>query len=151
MMYLLVLMGQLGRNYRVSENLLARCFGFEEVDGVYVVKNDLDYFSVITLFFYIGKKVRYSRIRVALESCVLRRFASDKDALIGSSEMTHMALDLLVCPYVSREAKDIIVGYYGMAGSDISRVQRYNDYWFTKWADFDFSKELDAKVSQEVY
>ncbi|MDD2005975.1 antiviral reverse transcriptase Drt3b [Pseudomonas putida] len=150
-MYLLVLMGQLGRNYRVSENLLARCFGFEEVDGVYVVKNDLDYFSVITLFFYIGKKVRYSRIRVALESCVLRRFASDRDALIGSSEMTHMALDLLVCPYVSREAKDIIVGYYGMAGSDISRIQRYNDYWFTKWADFDFSKELDAKVSQEVY
>ncbi|MFG0268798.1 antiviral reverse transcriptase Drt3b [Pseudomonas sp. zjy_14] len=150
-MYLLVLMGQLGKNYRVSENLLARCFDFEEIDGVYVLKNDLDYFSIITLFFYIGNKVRYSRIRVALESCVLRRFAEGKDALVGSSEMTHLALDLLVCPHVSRETKHKILGYYGMTGSDISRVLWYNDYWFTKWADFDFSKELDAKVSQEVY
>ncbi|MNJ20350.1 reverse transcriptase [compost metagenome] len=150
-MYLLVLMGQLGRNYRVSENLLARCFGFEEIEGEYVVKSELDYFSIITLFFYVGNKVRYSRIRSALESCILRRFANNKEALVGDSEMTHMALDLLVCPYVSRDTKNIIISYYGMAGPDISRVKSYNDYWFTKWGDFDFSKELDAKVSQEVY
>ncbi|MGZ9741121.1 antiviral reverse transcriptase Drt3b [Pseudomonas sp. GNP012] len=150
-MYLLVLMGQLGRNYRVSESLLARCFGFEAAADGYVIKSELDYFSIITLFFYVGKKTRYARIRVALEACVLRRFVQSRETLVGDSEMVHMALDLLVCPYVSRETKNLIISYYGMSGSDISRVEAYNDYWFTKWADFDFSKELDAKVSQEVY
>ncbi|MBI6125371.1 RNA-directed DNA polymerase [Serratia marcescens] len=150
-MYLLVLMGQLGKNYRVSESLLARCFGFEKIDGTYTPKNELDYFSITTLLFYIGKKVRYSEIRAALEAYILQRFAQNKDSLIGSSEMTHLALDLLVCPYVSTEKKESILSYYGMAGSDLSRLQSYNDYWFTKWANFDFSKELDAKVSQEVY
>lgn len=150
-MYLLILMGQLGKNYRVSESLLARCFGFEKIDGAYKVSNEIDYFSVITLLFYVGKKVRYSEIRAALEDCVLERFAKNRESLVGSSEMTHLALDLLVCPYISRTTKESILGYYGVAGSDLSRLQSYNDYWFTKWDKFDFSKELDAKVSQEVY
>lgn len=150
-MYLLVLMGQLGKNHRVSESLLARCFGFEKIDGIYKEKNEMDYFSIITLLFYIGKKVRYSEIRAALETCVLQRFFQNRGSLVGSSEMTHLALDILVCPYVSRETKESILSYYRMAGSDLSRLQSYNDYWFTKWANFDFSKELDAKVSQEVY
>ena len=111
----------------------------------------MDYFSIITLLFYIGKKVRYSEIRAALETCVLQRFFQNRGSLVGSSEMTHLALDILVCPYVSRETKESILSYYRMAGSDLSRLQSYNDYWFTKWANFDFSKELDAKVSQEVY
>lgn len=150
-MYLLVLMEQLGKNHRVSESLLARCFGFEKIDGIYTAKNEMDYFSIITLLFYIGKKVRYSEIRAALEACILQRFIQNRGALVGSSEMTHLALDILVCPYVSRETKVSILSYYRMDGSDLSRLQSYNDYWFTKWANFDFSKELDAKVSQEVY
>ena len=150
-MYLLVLMGQLGRKYRLSENLLARCFGFREFEGAYIVKNELDYFSIVTLLFYVGKKVRYSRIRVALESSIVDRFTRNRGSLVGSSEMTHLALDLLVCPYVSSDTKNVIISLYGMAASDLSGFQSYNDYWFTKWADFDFSKELDAKVSQEVY
>lgn len=150
-MYLLVLMEQLGKNYRVSESLLARCFGLEKTEGRYIVTNEMDYFSIITLFFYVGQKVRYSEIREALEAYVLHRFTRSRASLVGSSEMTHLALDLLVCPYVSRETKVSIMSYYGMDGSDLSRFQYYNDYWFTKWANFDFSKELDAKVSQEVY
>lgn len=150
-MYLLVLMEQLGKNYRISESLLARCFGFKKTDERYAVENEMDYFSIITLLFYIGKKVRYSEIRAALETYILQRFAQNRGSLVGSSEMTHLALDLLVCPYVSRETKESILSYYRMTSSDLSRLQSYNDYWFTKWANFDFSKELDAKVSQEVY
>lgn len=150
-MYLLVLMEQLGRNYRIDEGLLARCFGLEAVDDNYIVKSELDYFSIITLFFYVGKKTRYARIRDALESYVLHRFSQRKDSLVGDSEMVHMALDLVVCPYVSRETKNVLIGHYGIPRSDLSKIEGYSDYWFTKWADFDFSKELDAKVSQEVY
>lgn len=150
-MYLLVLMQQLGRSYRIGEELLGRCFGFERVAGSYVAKSELDYFSIVTLFFYIGNKVRYSRIKASLELHVRRRFEISPNLLVGNSEMTHMALDLLVCPYVSRETQRLIIEQYGMTTADLFRFKSYNDYWFTKWSNFDFSKELDAKVSREVY
>ncbi|WP_321955781.1 antiviral reverse transcriptase Drt3b [Burkholderia cenocepacia] len=150
-MYLLVLMRQLGRNYRLHEAVLAKYFGFELVEGKYSPPGKIDYFSAITLFFYIERKVRYSRLRSALETCVLERFKLEKRTLHGNSEMLHLALDMLACPYASAEIKSGILACYDIPPSDLPHIQRSNEYWFTKWDRFDFSKELDAKVSQEVY
>ncbi len=150
-MYLLVLMRQLGRNYRLHETVLAKYFGFELAEGKYNPPVKIDYFSVITLFFYIESKVRYSRLRAALEICVLERFKFEKGTLHGNSEMLHLALDMLACPYASAEIKSGILDCYDIPLPDLPHIQRSSEYWFTKWDRFDFSKELDAKVSQEVY
>ncbi|WP_321882152.1 antiviral reverse transcriptase Drt3b [Paraburkholderia bannensis] len=150
-MYLLVLMRQLGRNYRLHETVLAKYFGFEFADEKYILSGKIDYFSTITLFFYIENKIRYSRLKSALESCVLDRFKLEKSALQGNSEMLHLALDLLVCPFASDEIKLGILGCYDIPPSDLPHIQKNSEYWFTKWDQFDFSKELDAKVGQEVY
>ena len=150
-MYLLVLMRQLGRNYRVDESVLGYSFGFELLDGQYQARSRLDYFSIVTLFFYVENKSRYSLLRSALEKHVLERFRLKRDSLIGDSEMVHLALDLTACPFVSDEIKTSILQMYGLPANNLLRIQKYSEYWFTKWGDFDFSKELDAKVSQEVY
>ncbi|MCH5509126.1 antiviral reverse transcriptase Drt3b [Pseudomonas fragariae (ex Marin et al. 2024)] len=150
-MYLLVLMRQLGRNYRVDESVLGYSFGFELLEGRYEARSDLNYFSIVTLFFYMDNKFRYSLLRSALEKHVLERFGLKRDFLIGDSEMVHLALDLVVCPFVSSETKTSILKMYGLPANNLLRIQKYSEYWFTKWGDFDFSKELDAKVSQEVY
>ncbi|MDZ4036863.1 antiviral reverse transcriptase Drt3b [Burkholderia gladioli pv. alliicola] len=150
-MYLLVLMRQLGRNYRLHEAVLAKYFGFELIEGKYNPPQKIDYFSVVTLFFYVGSKVRYSRLRTALEISVQDRFKLEKGTLSGNSEMLHLALDMLACPYASAEMKSGILDCYDIPPSDLSHIQRCSEYWFTKWDRFDFSKELDAKVSQEVY
>lgn len=150
-MYLLVLMRQLGRNYRVDESVLGYSFGFELLDGKYQARSRLDYFSIVTLFFYVENKSRYSLLRSALEKHVLERFRLKKDSLIGDSEMVHLALDLTACPFVSDETKTSILQMYGLPANNLLRIKKYSEYWFTKWGDFDFSKELDAKVSQEVY
>ncbi|MGV8842690.1 MAG: antiviral reverse transcriptase Drt3b [Pseudomonas sp.] len=150
-MYLLVLMRQLGRNYRVDESILGYSFGFELLDGQYQAISSLNYFSIATLFFYVENKSRYSLLRTALERHVLERFSLKKDSLIGDSEMVHLALDLTACPFVSDATKTSILQMYGLPANNLLRIQKYSEYWFTKWGDFDFSKELDAKVSQEVY
>lgn len=150
-MYLLVLMRQLGRNYRVDEKVLAYSFGFELLDGEYQTKSSLNYFSIVTLIFYIEKKSRYSLIKRALEKHVLEKFKLKQDSLIGDSELVHLALDLTVCPFVSKETKIRILQMYGLPANNLLRLTKYSEYWFTKWGDFNFSKELDAKVSQEVY
>lgn len=150
-MYLLVLMRQLGKNYRIHEKVLGYSFGFELIDGQYQAKSSLNYFSIVTLFFYIEKKSRYSLLRSALEKHILERFRLKQDSLVGDSEMIHLALDLTACPFVSNETKMKILQMYSLPKNNLLRIQKLSEYWFTKWGNFDFSKELDAKVSQEVY
>lgn len=150
-MYLLVLMRQLGKNYRVDEHVLGHSFGFEFTDGEYRPKSKLDYFSIVTLYFYVENKKRYERLRSNLEEHVLERFYLKKDSLVGDSEMVHLALDLIACPYVTERTKTEILRAYGLPANNLRRMLKYCDFWFTNWGNFDFSKELDAKVSQEVY
>jgi len=150
-MYVLVLMRQLGKNYRIDESSLAKCFGFDLDSENYCRRDTLDYFSIITLYFYIEKKSRYSTLRDALDDHVIKKFKLKKDSLVADSEMTHLALDLIACPYVARKLQVQLLKLLGIPESSLKRIQEYNEYWFTKWGDFDLSKELDAKVSQEVY
>jgi hypothetical protein len=150
-MYLLVLMRQLGNGYRIDEATLSSCFGFEMVSGNYRAKSSLNYFSIITLLFYIEEKKRYSQLRSALEVHILEKFELKKDSLAGDSEMIHLALDLVSCPHICKKVKVAILKLYNVPENNLLRIQKYNEHWFTKWGEFDLSKELDAKVSQEVY
>lgn len=150
-MYLLVLMRQLGYGYRLDEERLGRIFGFKLSNGDFRSESELNYFSIVTLFFYMESKVRYSLLRRALEEYVLEKFLVKKESLIGDSEMVHLALDLMVCPFVRDEVKVKILENYELNRDDLLNVKKYSKYWFTKWREFDFSKELDAKVSLEVY
>lgn len=149
--YLFVLIRQLGKNYRVDESTLGHSFGFYFLDGQYQTRASLNYFSIVTLFFYIENKSRYKLLRKALERHVLERFRLKQESLLGDSEMVHLALDLTVCPFVSDDTKNMILQMYGFPANNLLRIKKYSKYWFTKWGDFNFSKELDAKVSQEVY
>ncbi|WP_313057296.1 antiviral reverse transcriptase Drt3b [Stutzerimonas nitrititolerans] len=150
-MYLLVLMRQLGKNYRIDERVLAYSFGFDLLNDQYHLRSSLDYFSITTLLFYIEDKSRYSNLRVALEHHILEKFRLKGESLIGDSEMVHLALDLIACPYVHDETKRKILLAYELPTNHLLRIRKYSDFWFTRWGDFDFSRELDAKVSQEVY
>ncbi len=150
-MYLLVLMQQLGRNYRLPEIVIAEYFGFQFCDDTYNQNGSVDYFSAITILFYIKNKVRYSRLKSSLERSILNRFTLEKSSLRGNSEMLHLALDLLACPFVAVNVKLAILDCYGIPASDFVGVHESAQLWFTKWNGFDLSRELDAKVSQEVY
>lgn len=150
-MYLLVLMQQLGRNYRLPEIVIAEYFGFQLRDNTYIHEGSVDYFSAITILFYIENKVRYSRLRGSLERSILNRFTLEKNSLRGNSEMLHLALDLLACPFVAMNVKLTILDCYGIPSSDLVGIHESGQLWFTKWDGFDLSRELDAKVSQEVY
>lgn len=150
-MYLLVLMSQLGSNYRIDEITLGKCFGFIMHPEGFRSEPTLDYFSIVTLLFYVQKKTRYERLKLVLEELIIRKFELKRESIIGDSEMIHLALDLLACPYISNVLQSEILKFYDVPKNHLIRIQRYSNRWFTKWDQFDFSKELDAKVSQEVY
>ncbi|EGQ9935357.1 ABC transporter ATP-binding protein, partial [Vibrio vulnificus] len=72
-------------------------------------------------------------------------------SLLDESEMVHLTLDLISCPYISVSFKKNLLSRYGIEKDLVKRIISKNKFWFTKWNEFDFAKELDAKLSKDVY
>lgn len=158
--YLLTVVRELDREFRIPEVRLAKFIGFDfeknEIPDRY-----LNYFSIVVLIFYMGHSNKYSKIKVALSEYIenyIRSFPIEKRS--KSSELTHLILDLLACPYIDDIFKikiySIYKNYTSMAEIFSSRKIVYFHkknikYWFTKWERFNLAKELEYKKSQEVY
>ena len=68
------------------------------------------------------------------------------------TELTILLFDLLSCPFLEDEFKKDLLGYYDITNtSELNKIIERKGYWFLKWDNFDFGKELEAKKSLEVY
>lgn len=74
-----------------------------------------------------------------------------KDYFLGESEMVHLTLDIISCPYINMAFKKRLLTRYDIGNDLFKKVISKNEVWFTKWNNFDFAKELDAKLSKDVY
>lgn len=150
-LYLLVLIRQLGKYYWLDLTSLTRYFGISEIKGEFSFKDNLNYFSITTLLFYLSDKKRYDKLKMDLLKNIQRLYEKRKDDLLSDAELTHLTLDLIVCPYIDLGFKRELLGLYGISKSHVKKIISLNEFWFTKWREFNFAKELDAKLSQEVY
>ena len=70
------------------------------------------------------------------------------------SELSILTLDLITCPYLTYQNKKDIAGLIGINEQMLKSMLEYfrkQKYMFTKWTKVDVTKELSAKISQEVY
>jgi hypothetical protein len=117
--------------------------------------NNFNYFSIAVLLFFIENKNRYSKTKAIIKAHILQKFETISEENRGkTTELVLLLFDLLSCPYLDRPFKNKLLSLYGIDGS-MGRLRtaiiNHREYWFTKWKDFDFGKELEAKRSQEVY
>ncbi|MCE9663257.1 RNA-directed DNA polymerase [Halomonas sp. M5N1S17] len=153
-LYLLTVLSELGKDYRVEEEVIASFLGAKKKESVntYQFTNDLNLFSITVALFYIRGKKRYNDLRDAIEQHIIERMESTASILSKDTERTVLFFDCLSCPYLSDDLKRHLLTLYGVeALSDQDSLIKLRGAWFTKWTDFDFGKELDAKRSLEVY
>jgi len=150
-LYLLIALKSLGRDYRIDEGTLSNNFGMNLDSNT--CDNQLNYFSIVVLLFYIENKKRYEKIKRTLKKHVIEKFNSILDENRGkNTELTFLLLDLISCPYLDRKFKNRLFSIYDINnGHTRSFIINSNKYWFTKWTDFDLGKELEAKKSHDVY
>lgn len=152
-LYLLIVLKQLGREYRVDESVLCQHFGIDLKNKRCL--NQLNYFSVVVLLFYIENKKRYYLIKSILKNYILEKYENTSFENRGKiTELTLLFFDLIACPYLDRSFKNKLFNLYGIEskmGRQRTAIINYKDNWFTKWTNFDFSKELEAKKSKDVY
>ncbi|MFA0260488.1 ABC transporter ATP-binding protein, partial [Vibrio cyclitrophicus] len=150
-LYLLVLIRQLGKYYWLDEFTLIKYFNIKDNGHELIFDDHLNYFSITSLLFYISDKKRYTFIKEGLIKHIEYIYESKNDSLLDESEMVHLTLDLISCPYVSLSFKKSLLSRYDIEKSLVKRIISKNKFWFTKWNEFDFAKELDAKLSKDVY
>lgn len=152
-LYLLIALKELGREYRIDEDVMCKHYGINLKQRK--CENHLNYFSIVVLLFYIENKRRYFKTKSILKAHILQKFKIESEENRGKkTELTLLLFDLLVCPYLDRGFKNKLLTFYGIptrSGSLRTALIEQRQYWFTKWTDFDFGKELEAKKSQEVY
>lgn len=163
-LYLLTVVKDLDREFRIPEVLLERFIGFDHEQNK-IPDFRLNYFSIVVILFYLGHSTKFEKIKTALKNYIeeyIKSFPIEKRN--KSSELTHLILDLIACPYLdikykrkifivykeSKTFKEVIESVRTL--NKILDFQKNNlKYWFTKWERFNLAKELEYKKSQEVY
>lgn len=149
--YLLVLLRQLGKYYWLDQAMLTKYFNISSNGKTLKFQNNLNYFSITTLLFYICDKKRYKQIKDCLLEYINDLYSDRVDTLSSDSEMIHLTLDLIACPFININYKKTLLSKYGIPAPSVKKIVGINSFWFTKWKDFNFAKELDSKFNNEVY
>lgn len=184
-LYLLIALSQLGREYRLNFKVLCKYFNITiDKDGSLHFNNDLNYFSITVLLFYIKDIDSYSMILRGLKKIILKKFEIGKQyGWKDNTELVLLLMDILSCPYLNDKVRDHfknkvrdakkrnskslklyikelkdekykfkkhLLYLLGITDNQITLIEQER-FWFTKWTEFDFGLELQAKRSQEVY
>ena len=165
-LYLLIVLRDLDKDFRLTEKLLAKYLNvLNKNNEIDFEECNFNYFSIVVVLFYIGNSSKYPTLKSKLMIYILSHIESiPVEKRRKSSELTHLVLDLLACPFINTTYKEQVLKTYRKNFPDydeiqtsldtrniISFIKNYQKYWFTKWSNFNLEKELNAKKSLEVY
>lgn len=112
-LYLLIALKELGREYRLEENVLCKYYGLNLKE--LTCKYNLNYFSIIVLLFLIENKQRYSNTKRIIKKHILEKFESiSMENRTKSTETILLLFDLLTCPYLDRMFKNKLLTLHGI-------------------------------------
>lgn len=159
-LYLIAILDELGKSYKLEYNTLLSYFGLKSTSGIIELdgKDELQYFTIIHILFYIKNGRRYESIKLFIKQEILNKYKSQlkrKKATTDDTQLILLLFDLLACPYLDDSFKHSLLTLYEITDSSVRsgiiEYSRKKKHWFTKWTGSNFSKALEAKKGQEVY
>ena len=146
--YLLVLAKSLGTRYLFTEDILKQ----------YINNSGIKYnmFVCQVLLYYYGNHNIYKALKTELFDKILDIYKSVPTTERNrNAELSIMTSDFMTCPFLCKSNKILLLKEMGIKDPKIQEsiinFAEQNRYIFTKWTKFDLNKELQAKISQEVY
>lgn len=151
-LYFLILLKQLNAKYHISAKELETHLMLE--DGRSKLPK-LNAIAVITLVYYMGFKKDFEDLKQIILDQTLKSYETISPNRIKiSAEYVILALDLAACPYIKRSMRIKFLQKIGLSRPEGGIVVDYlkkHKYLYTKWTGVNVTKELNAKISQEVY
>lgn len=147
-LYLLILSKELGSAYLFAP----------EVIKSFIEKSELQYnlFACIILMYYYANHKCYDTQKTLLKEEILKKYRLVAESeRRRNSELTILTADMMTCPFVDDAYKQSLLILMGITETEdqqmIMRFAKKQKYIFTRWTMFNLNKELQAKISQEVY
>lgn len=147
-LYLLILAKELGYAYLLAP----------EVIKSFIKKSELQYnlFACIILLYYYANHKCYNEQKAILKDEILKKYRLVAESeRKRNSELTILTADMMTCPFVDDAYKQSLLTLIGITETKdqqmIIRFARKQKFIFTRWTMFNLNKELQAKISQEVY
>lgn len=147
-LYLLILAKELGYAYLFSP----------EIIQLFIGKSKLQYnlFACIVLMYYYANHQCYALLKELLKEEIRKKYRLVAESeRKRNSELTILTADMMTCPFVDDAYKQSLLRLMGITETEdqrmILRFAKKQKYIFTRWTMFDLNKELQAKISQEVY
>lgn len=157
-LFLLVVLKELGNNYMLPESVISNYFCAKKNDDSEELQcaENLHVLSVCMLLFYIGNNSKYCNLKQAILKHVIQKFENIE---LGkrriNTELTILLFDLLSCPFLDISFKKKLLSLSQVnSPTEQDGIISFSDkqkYWFTKWKDINLGRELNAKISLEVY
>ena len=107
------------------------------------------------MYYYANHKC-YNEPKIALKDEILKKYrlVAEQERK-RNSELTILTADMMTCPFVDDAYKQSLLTLMGITKTEdqrmILRFAKKQKYIFTRWTMFNLNKELQAKISQEVY
>lgn len=147
-LYLLILAKELGYSYLLAPEVIKSFIG----------KSELQYnlFACIILLYYYANHKCYDAQKALLKDEILKKYRLVAESeRKRNSELTILTADMMTCPFVDNAYKQSLLTLIGITEMKdqqmIMRFAKKQKYIFTRWTMFNLNKELQAKISQEVY
>ncbi len=147
-LYLLILAKELGCAYLLAP----------EVIKSFIEKSELQYnlFACLILLYYYANHKCYDSQKTLLKEEILKKYRLVTESeRKRNSELTILTADMMTCPFVNDAYKQNLLTLMGITETRdqqmIMSFAKKQKYIFTRWTMFNLNKELQAKISQEVY
>ena len=142
-LYLLIVLAELNQEYYLIDN--------DSLKKYFIFNADVNYFTITTLLFYIKNKGIYKSIKTEVIEEIKKKINScNKDNRKKNAELVMLLLDSLSCPFIDEKDKKVFLTSFGVSKNKGTLIS-FRKEWFIRWKNFDLSKEMELKRSQEVY
>lgn len=155
-LFFLVILHSMNRKYHLSKDEIAKYLKLDDLNNISCYKDiKFNMLAITILVYYFGNEKQFQELKNNLIASTLQRIeAIPENRRKISAEYTIFALDMATCPYIQpSKRKEFLqtVGASRREGEFILKYMKHQRYMFTKWTGVDVTKELNAKISQEVY
>lgn len=152
-LFFLITIKSMPRQYRLDAAMLEQYL--QDARGKRIDPSNLNALSIVILLYYYGNAAIYDSYKKWLLEGINNKYNNvNLPDLRKDAELMVLTLDLLACPYISHNDRKQMCNKMQISEQQQRLMEKYfrrHKFMFTKWTNVDLTKELGAKVSQEVY
>lgn len=152
-LYFLIVLKKMGSQYYMPKAVLNRYLANKEEEKPRL--NDLNMLSVLMLLYYWGDSAKYEKERKEVLLHVKKKFERVVPRMRRQyAELVMTTIELASCPFVEHGVKHELLILMGVEDRKerLMIIKYLNRYGFcVRWTGLNVTKELGAKISQEVY